>query len=218
MTPIFSHRSVEATTTFDDVDLRGVEGATVSLILQARNTGYEREDFLEVFVTDGAERIDLMRLAGGADLTQRAGAGYATLAVAVPSSWERVQLVLSTSSNSSSGSEQFQLRRVEYTSTPASDVPPEITFLRGDANGDGALDLSDGIRILNFLFLGTGAIDCQDAADSNDTGDLDLSDGVAVFAFLFLGGSPPPAPGHLECGPDPTGEDLECDSFALYSG
>jgi hypothetical protein len=84
-------------------------------------------------------------------------------------------------------------------------------FLRGDANGDGKVDLSDGVRVLNYLFLGNATIECLDAADSNDTGGHDLTDGVRIFNFLFLGHEPPPVPGHLDCGVDPSADSLSCD-------
>lgn len=73
----------------------------------------------------------------------------------------------------------------------------------GDCNQDGTLDLSDGICLLNFLFLGTGApLPCGDGSplhagnlallNFNDDGILDLSDAVRLFGYLFLGGPPHP--------------------------
>ena len=69
----------------------------------------------------------------------------------------------------------------------------------GDCNQDGNLDLSDGICVLGFLFLGTpAALPCAEAAgntgllDWQGDGSVDLSDAVAVFGFLFLTGPPHP--------------------------
>lgn len=90
----------------------------------------------------------------------------------------------------------------------------DARFRRGDSNGDGKIDIADGVRILNALFLGTAALDCKDAADTNDSGDVDLSDGVAVFNFLFLGGAKPPSPGPNDCGGDPTADTLICESYS----
>ena len=86
-------------------------------------------------------------------------------------------------------------------------------FRRGDANGDGAADLSDGVFVLNNLFLGGSAPTCAKTADADDTGDLDLSDPVFLFNHLFLGGPVPPAPFGV-CGQDPTADELTCESFA----
>jgi hypothetical protein len=80
-------------------------------------------------------------------------------------------------------------------------------FVRGDASGDGKIDLSDAIATLQFLFLGGEDPACPDAADDDDSGRLDLTDPIYVLQYLFLGGEAPPAPGPRACGPDPT-EDL----------
>ena len=85
-------------------------------------------------------------------------------------------------------------------------------FLRGDANGDGVVDISDAAFTLAWLFLGGPEPPCVDAADSNDSGGFqpDVSDSVYLLNWLFLGGTPLPAPGTLECGSDPTEDDLDC--------
>lgn len=85
-------------------------------------------------------------------------------------------------------------------------------FRRGDANPqpDGIVNLSDGIVILNFLFLEGEAPGCFDAADVDDNGGVRLNDPVFLFNYLFLGGDSPPLPGPLGCGDDPTDDSLEC--------
>ena len=85
-------------------------------------------------------------------------------------------------------------------------------FRRGDVTGDGSVDLTDGVAVLNALFLGGSPLSCQDAADANDSGELDLTDGVLVLNFLFLGQGPPAPPGPGVCGSDPTADGLTCDS------
>ena len=86
-------------------------------------------------------------------------------------------------------------------------------FVRGDANASGVIDIADSVTTLNWLFLGGGVPPCVDAADINDDGDADVSDAVALLNWLFLGGEAPPAPGPLECGSDPTEDELDCGSF-----
>ncbi len=67
----------------------------------------------------------------------------------------------------------------------------------GNVNNDGggAVDLSDLIYFVNFLFLGGPAPACPAAANINgDTGcALDLSDLIYLVNFLFLGGPAPAA-------------------------
>ena len=70
----------------------------------------------------------------------------------------------------------------------------DIPFKRGDANGDGAFDISDPIAGLGWLFTGGTEPPCIDAADSNDDEAADISDSVFSLNFLFLGGSIPNFP------------------------
>jgi hypothetical protein len=85
------------------------------------------------------------------------------------------------------------------------DLDPQ--FIRGDSNSDGAVEISDAINTLGYLFAGGGRVSCQDGADSNDDGALDISDALFVLNVLFLGTRvmPQPSPG---CGTDPTPDAL----------
>ncbi len=91
-------------------------------------------------------------------------------------------------------------------------VPPETIFRRGDSDGNGQLQLTDAVRILNVLFLGTGVINCSDAADADDNGQLQLTDAVRILNVLFLGTGVirPPGPPPDACGVDPTEDGLDC--------
>ncbi|MBN1443042.1 MAG: CotH kinase family protein [Planctomycetes bacterium] len=84
---------------------------------------------------------------------------------------------------------------------------PEPIFLRGDSNGDGGTDISDAVNTLNFLFLGSGKVDCPDAADTDDNGHVELTDAVRLLNYLFLSG-PPPEPPYPDPGEDPTEDAL----------
>jgi hypothetical protein len=105
-------------------------------------------------------------------------------------------------------------------------VPPGTRFVRGDVDSSGSIDISDGIRVLNFLFSGGRAPACFDAADSDDRGDLNITDGIRIFNWLFTGGvaPPPPSPSATDyppgdCGIDPTGSDpLDCAAAAPQCG
>ena len=87
----------------------------------------------------------------------------------------------------------------------------ESQFRRGDANSDGDRELTDGLAILNYLFLDAPAPSCLDAADVEDNGVLQISDAIFLLSYLFLGGATPAEP--LEsCGFDPTIDALACAS------
>jgi hypothetical protein len=93
-------------------------------------------------------------------------------------------------------------------------VPPDSVFRRGDADANGAVDLTDAIRILNVLFLGIGAISCEDAADADDNGAVNITDAVRVLNVLFLGLGSIPLPGSVDCGIDPVEDGLSACSYA----
>ncbi|MCI0635020.1 MAG: IPT/TIG domain-containing protein, partial [Actinobacteria bacterium] len=84
-------------------------------------------------------------------------------------------------------------------------LPP---FVRGDADLDGRVTLTDPLAILVYLFSGA-PLDCLDAGDVNDDGELNLSDVLHALNYLFTGG-PPPRPPHPAAGVDPTPDDLAC--------
>ncbi|MCZ6795751.1 MAG: CotH kinase family protein, partial [Planctomycetota bacterium] len=84
-----------------------------------------------------------------------------------------------------------------------------VRFVRGDSDSNGAVNLSDAVRTLLYLFQGAGPVRCPDAADANDDGGINLTDPIFLLNYLFLGGSPPPPPFPQE-GVDPSGDGLDC--------
>ena len=90
-------------------------------------------------------------------------------------------------------------------------------FNRGDSAADGdptPVGLNDGVFTLNYLFTGGPTPTCMDAADANDDGEVEITDAIFTLNFLFLGGTAPPAPDAFNpCGPDPTDDDLGCESY-----
>ena len=97
------------------------------------------------------------------------------------------------------------------------EAPPdfqEAEFVRGDANQDGTVDITDSIFILNWLCLGGPEPPCLDAADTNDDGCVNIVDAYlypGVCPFLGLG-SCEPFPPYPGCGPDPKSDFLGCKS------
>ncbi|MEM7232026.1 MAG: hypothetical protein AAF517_07630 [Planctomycetota bacterium] len=73
-------------------------------------------------------------------------------------------------------------------------------FTRSDVDQSGSSNLTDAVRIFNFLFTGGEAPLCEAAADVNRDLGIDVSDGIYLLNYLFLGGDEPPAP-YPDCGP-----------------
>ena len=98
-----------------------------------------------------------------------------------------------------------------------SDLP---RFHRGDTNVDGALDISDTVTILTYLFSSADMPPCIEAADANNDFSVDISDGIFLLLFLFAGQGAPPVPGPpslSSCGIDidlpGSPGDLGCESY-----
>jgi hypothetical protein len=100
-------------------------------------------------------------------------------------------------------------------------VRPEAgaRFVRGDADANGVVELTDAIVVLSFLFLGGPAPSCMDAADADDDGGNQpvITDAILILSWLFTGGSAPkpPSPSRPQyaaedCGLDPTEDGMDC--------
>ena len=92
-------------------------------------------------------------------------------------------------------------------------VTKSIYFTNGDADGDGAVELNDGLAILNFLFQkkrGRG-LQCLDAADADQSGAIELNDAIRILNFKFLGGASPV--GYMRNSCSPTVVRLGCQGY-----
>jgi hypothetical protein len=89
-----------------------------------------------------------------------------------------------------------------------------VAFLRGDADQNAALEISDAIYILGHLFLGNVDDRCVAAMDVSQDGEINLSDPIALLSFLYLGGPAPTFP-FPTCGLDPADREdrLPCKEF-----
>jgi hypothetical protein len=81
-------------------------------------------------------------------------------------------------------------------------------FIRGDDNGDGEITIDDPILSLCAQFAGC-ELSCLDASDVDDDGEVTISDASYNLSAQFAFGPSPPEP-FPGCGPDPTGDDLDC--------
>lgn len=99
---------------------------------------------------------------------------------------------------------------------PIHTVPLELrlgdvtgSFVRGDVNLDGKVNLADAVWCVNELVRRGPRTACQRAADANADGLYDLSDVMYLIAWEFLSGPvmPPPFP---QCAAVIAPADLEC--------
>jgi len=84
---------------------------------------------------------------------------------------------------------------------------PSNDFVRGDPNDSGAVDISDVVLTLEYLFNANSSVRCVDALDANDSGQVNIADAIYTLGYLF-GGQAPPLPPFPGAGPDPTADAL----------
>lgn len=89
---------------------------------------------------------------------------------------------------------------------------PGTRYIRGDADENGTLEMTDAINLLGWLFLGGEEPLCMDAANANGSSDVNIADPVYILQFLYAGGPPPPYP-FPECGATPS--ILGCDAHSF---
>lgn len=64
-------------------------------------------------------------------------------------------------------------------------------FVCGDANGDAAVDISDVVYLISFIFSGGSAPNPLTAGDANCDEAVDISDAVYIIGYIFSGGPQP---------------------------
>ena len=100
--------------------------------------------------------------------------------------------------------------------TPPGSITATATYIRGDCGGDGAVNLSDALFLLNYLFpQGTQTTpNCPRACDANSDASLNLLDAVYLLESLFAT-APPALDAPTSCGTDGQPQNpLDCAAFA----
>ncbi|NIS17013.1 MAG: hypothetical protein GWN14_04825 [candidate division Zixibacteria bacterium] len=77
----------------------------------------------------------------------------------------------------------------DYISITVSTKLPQ--YICGDADANEAVNVSDAVRITNFIFVGGAAPDPFESGDTNCDGTVNISDVVVIINFVFVGGNAP---------------------------
>ncbi|MBD3217861.1 MAG: hypothetical protein GF310_06240 [candidate division Zixibacteria bacterium] len=67
----------------------------------------------------------------------------------------------------------------------------EDQYVCGDADASGAVNVSDAVRITNYVFIGGAAPDPLESGDTNCDGNVNISDVVVIINYTFIGGNAP---------------------------
>jgi Dockerin type I domain len=86
----------------------------------------------------------------------------------------------------------------------------ECQGMCGDANGDGQVNVSDAVWVINYVFVGgEGPMPVLACGDANGDGMVNVSDAVWIINYVFVGGDPPE-----DCSPgSPNWEGDDCCPF-----
>jgi Subtilase family/Dockerin type I domain len=71
----------------------------------------------------------------------------------------------------------------------------EFTYMVGDANSDGAINVSDAVYIINYVFVGGAPPAPLASGDTNCDLSVNVSDAVWIVNYVFVGGY---APGDID--------------------
>jgi hypothetical protein len=76
----------------------------------------------------------------------------------------------------------------EFTYHSDQETPP---YTCGDVNSDFAVNVSDAVFVINYVFIGGEAPEPLIAGDTNCDGAVNVSDAVYIINYVFIGGSEP---------------------------
>ncbi len=65
------------------------------------------------------------------------------------------------------------------------------SYVCGDADGSGAISISDAVYLINYIFAGGPAPDPLLSGDADCSGAVSISDAVYLINYIFAGGPPP---------------------------
>jgi hypothetical protein len=68
------------------------------------------------------------------------------------------------------------------------------TYLCGDANGDGKINIADAVYIVTYVFKGGPAPNPLESGDANCDGKINVGDAVYLVNYIFRGGPEPCCP------------------------
>lgn len=204
----FHVHNADVLVTSEKINVRGLTNLRLALDIRTWDltTGFEPVDRIAATILASSngvyfEEIPWINLAG-ADATaldkEQNGAftTFITPAGLIPGTVRSIQVAIAARNDSDNEHMMWDNLRILKT-------PP---FRRGDCNADGAVDISDAIRNIYWLFGPSAEPSCLNACDANDDQKVDLVDPVFTLNYLFLKGSAPPIPGPAACGLERTVE------------
>ncbi|MFH1893377.1 MAG: dockerin type I repeat-containing protein [Candidatus Zixiibacteriota bacterium] len=60
-----------------------------------------------------------------------------------------------------------------------------LTFVQGDADGSGAIDIDDVVYLIDYIFQGGPAPQVFETGDFNGDSVIDIDDAIALLEYIF---------------------------------
>jgi hypothetical protein len=92
------------------------------------------------------------------------------------------------------GDGDLDLATANYESDDVSILLNGPSFVTGDANGSGTIDIDDAVFEIAYIFSGGPAPNPIASGDANCSSNVDIDDVVYLIAFIFMGGCDPGDP------------------------
>ena len=124
--PRLRMRSIEAETTFETVDLSGLEDVEFAIDVRNSETSWEDEDYVRVTLSNGTTTRTVLELLGTSNALEDAEGIWRNYRADIPDDWTEAVLTIASYSDSSAGSEIFDFDDIAFFGTP---VPEPTTFV-----------------------------------------------------------------------------------------
>ena len=124
--PRLRMQSIEAETTFETVDLSGLEDVEFAIDVRNSDTSWEPGDYVRVTLTNGTTTHTVLDLRGTSAALETAGGVWRNYRHDIPDHWTEARLTIASSSNSTGDAEIFDFDNIAFFGTP---VPEPATFM-----------------------------------------------------------------------------------------
>jgi hypothetical protein len=138
-----------------------------------------------LFVTDTMGAYDLANCLLGAGLYADGPGTLATLQFQANTSRGISELVFLQSIFQDSNLDTLEVASIDGL------IDIKVLYTCGDANSDSAVNVSDAVYIINYVFIGGDVPDPIESADANCDGSANVSDAVWIINYVFIGGNDP---------------------------
>lgn len=124
-------------------------------------------------------------------------AGAAAVVLGAHPDWTNMQVreaLMMTADNADTPNNTYGWGVIDTWAAIHYDFGGGPSFVPGDADGSGVVNITDVTYIVQWIFAGGMAPDPLEAGDADGSGEANITDGVYILAYIFGGGPAPVSP------------------------